>query len=515
MTSRQVMLNPSRDGDEAEEGEGIDGDGQSQTHAPSAAPSQSGPAHPAPTRPGRGKATGDGGNGIHLAGLLLRIIIGLLILGGALAIAAVLVSSRRQALQTPHEETVRRVRVVQAVPRPAEEVARTWQGYGTARARDRADIAAEVSGRVTMRPPHIEPGIAVSAGEVLVQLDDADYREHLQAAQSAAVALTAQLEGTDVEQERLREQVEQATEQVRLLQWEVERLEQARAGAAATELELMRLRASLSRLEGERLRLQQQLDVLPSRRAALRAEVMARRNEAAVAERQLQRTVVVSPIGGVLQTMDANVGEMMQAGQRVARVVDLRRIEVPLRLPARAQGEIRLGDMALVRAGSEGPGDGGRQAGQNGTWQARVARVAPEADPQTRTITVFLEVEQDAPDAGGAVQGLSSLLMPGRFVSAELAAGAGDGQMLLVVPRTAVINDRVWIAVEDERGLMRAQPRQVRIRYHVEARLPELDPQETQWSVIGAGVEPGDRVIVTNLDDLVSGGRVEVVEGAE
>jgi RND family efflux transporter MFP subunit len=500
------MLNPPGDGDggEAEEGGGIDGNGQS-------VPTRSGGGGSAePVLPVRGTGGSGGGSGARVASLLVRIAIGLLIIAGAIAVAGVLVLNRRQALQTPLGETVRRVRVVEAVPRPAEALARTWQGYGTARAMDRADVAAEVSGRVVMRPPHIQPGVAVSAGEVLVQLDDADYRERMLAAQSAAVALAAQLEGIDIEQERLGEQVQQAGEQVRLAQWEIDRLEEARAGAAGSELDLMRQRAALSRLESERLRLRQQLDTMPSRRAALLAEVAARRNEAAVAERQLQRTTVASPISGVLQELDANVGEMMQPGQRVARVVNLERIEVPLRLPASAQGEIRLGDAARVYAG-QGRGGGAGGNGQNGVWQARVARAAPEADPQTRTITIFLEVAQEAPEPGGTVEAMQRLLMPGLFVSAEVAAGSGNGEMLLVVPRRAVSSDRVWVAVEDENGLMRAQPRQVRIRYHVEARLPNLDPDETQWAVVGSGVEPGDQIIVTNLDELAPGIRVDVV----
>src|SRR5690606_16430647 len=112
------------------------------------------------------------------------------------------------------------------------------------------------------------------------------------------------------------------------------RLEEARAGAAAKEIEVMRLRAAVARQERERLALQQQLDSVPSRRAATLAELAARRNDAAVARRQLERTAVTAPIGGVLESIDADVGEWVTAGQPVARVVDLRRIEVPLRVPA-------------------------------------------------------------------------------------------------------------------------------------------------------------------------------------
>jgi multidrug efflux pump subunit AcrA (membrane-fusion protein) len=522
MKPGEAMLNPpaeGREGAAAAPGE----NGTSEDRRPMPFPAED-RTERASRKPDADRGTAGGGGEAHLrrVAFVVRLAVGLLILLAALALAAALVSNRQRALPAPPEEVARQVRAVEAVPQPAESVVRRWEGFGTARAKVQADVAAEVPGRVVARPAGIDPGIAVQAGDVLVRIEESDFRERMQSAQHAAAVLTAQLEGLEVEGQLLREQIEQAREQARLIQWEIERMEQARAGAAATELELVRLRTQLSRQESERLRIQQQLDAIPTRRAALEAELAARRNDASVAERQLGRTTVVSPIDGVLQAIDANVGEMMQVGQRIARVVDLQRIEIPLRIPASAQGEVRIGDVATVRASSAGVGNGlGRR------WEARIVRLAPEADPQTRTTTVFLEVEQDvryAAGAGSAEFGAgagnrgadwSHLLMPGRFVSAEVAARAGNGEMLVIVPRHAVADDRVWVAVEDAQGRTVAQPRQVRVLYSIEGEFAQLEGDETQWAVIGAGVHPGERVIITNLDELVPGGRVEVVAGRE
>ncbi len=448
----------------------------------------------------------EGGRGVRALGVLVRLGLGLAILGGSVTVAGVLVANRKQALMAPVEEVVRRVRVVEASAQEAGRVARRWEGFGTARAMSQAAVAPEVTARVVSRPGRIDPGASVEAGELLLKLDEADFLERLEAAQRAAESLAAQVEGLDVEERRLAEQVEQAEEGLRLTRWELDRLEEARAGAAAKEIEVMRLRAAVARQERERLALQQQLDSVPSRRAATLAELAARRNDAAVARRQLERTAVTAPIGGVLESINADVGEWVTAGQPVARVVDLRRIEVPLRVPASAHGAVRVRDTAQVR-----PTNG------NGTvWEARVARVSPTVDPATRTLTVYLEVDQaEAAWAGAESPAWAGLLLPGRFVSAEIAAAAGNGQRLILAPRRAVAGDRVWVALEDDEGRARAQPRQVRVLYHVIGEFPELAEGETQWAVIGAGVEEGERVIVTNLDELVAGVRVEVVEGEE
>lgn len=424
----------------------------------------------------------------------VRFAAGVLVLGAGLVIAAALIATRKTAHQTPIEEVVRRVDVIRMEPRPAGSIARTWEGFGTTRPRDQADLSAEVGGRVVYRAPGIDPGVRVRAGEVLVRIEDSDYTERLAAARSSIQALVARLEGLDVEETRLRDQVVRAEEQIAFTIWEIERVEQARAGAAATDLELVRLRAAQSRLEADRSRLAQSLELVPSRRQALEAELAAARSEEAMARRQVERTAITSPIDGVVQRIDVYTGEVVQPGRAIARVVGLRRIEIPLRVPAGAQAEIEIGAVARVRPGASAAG--------NRTWTARVARIAPEADPATRTIFVFLEVDQD--DAAP----VSSLLMPGQFVTADVPGRADAEASLFVVPRRAVAEDRVWVTVLDQSGATRAQPRPVTVLYHIEAAMPDLDPDETQWAVIGSGLNAGDVVIVSNLDDLFPGARV-------
>jgi RND family efflux transporter MFP subunit len=427
---------------------------------------------------------------------VVRLVAGVVVLGAGLLIAAALVATRPTAHQSPLEEVVRGVDVIRMDPRPAGSVPREWEGFGTARARDQADLSAEVGGRIVHRGPGIDPGVRVRAGDVLVRIDDADYAERLAAARSAIQSVLARIEGLDVERDRVQDQLASIQQQIEFTVWEIERVEQARAGAAATELELVRLRAALSRLESDRSRQAQQLELVPSRRQALDAELSAARNEESMARRQVERTTIASPIDGVLQRIDVHVGEIVQPGRAIARVVGLRRIEVPLRVAAAAQSEVEIGTVARVR-----PSVG---ADPSRSWEARVARIAPEADQSTRTIFVFLEIEQD--DSAPA----ASLLMPGQFVTARVSGRASSASAVYVVPRRAVADDRVWAAVTDQSGATRAQPRPVTVLYHVESKFPDLDPGETQWAVIGAGLSPGDLVIVSNLDDLHPGARVRV-----
>lgn len=120
---------------------------------------------------------------------------------------------------------------------------------------------------------------------------------------------------------------------------------------------------------------------------------------------------LVSPASGVVLERRAQAGEVVAAGQVVARIADLSSPLV-LRLPlsAREAARVRVGDVARVRVEDE-------QA--NGVEQAlsgRVTRVGQAAD--TRTGAISVEIELSAPPAA---------LRSGQVAHATLSVRAAPG----------------------------------------------------------------------------------------
>jgi multidrug efflux pump subunit AcrA (membrane-fusion protein) len=76
-----------------------------------------------------------------------------------------------------------------------------------------------------------------------------------------------------------------------------------------------------------------------------------------------------------------------------------------------------------------------------------------------------------------------------------------DIEPRVLVPRSAVQRDRVMVVNGDGR----AEPRIVNVSYYFEGAFPDLHPIEREWAVISAGLGPGERVIISNLDDLDPG----------
>lgn len=434
--------------------------------------------------------------------LLFRVLLGTAIVASGFGVMMTLSSLRKPIEMT---NLAARALTVRSMTVDRVTVAREWQGYGTARAMIAADVSAEVTGRVVERPEGIEDGVSVSEGQLLVRLESLDYERRVRTQQEAIASTQADLSGLEVEEARLNEQVELARAEVDTARRDYERTLDAQREGAASRGEIDSRERALRGAERSLAVLAQGLELVPSRRARLRATLEGQRAELEIAQRNLERTRIVSPIGGVVQRIGPEEGEWLNTGTAVARVVDVSRLEVPLRVPVSARRSIEPGDVVRLR-------EDGTSAGR---WQGVVTRVAPEADEASRTMTVFVEVRQESGDG---------VLQPGQFVTGRVRSGVGTERV--VVPRRAVVEDRVWVALplqagddgangSSDRRRVRQVP--VRVEYHISGRFQGLDGVETEWAVLeeGFGLSDGALVVLTNLGQLRAEMLVEVQDAGE
>ncbi|MCH9057397.1 MAG: HlyD family efflux transporter periplasmic adaptor subunit, partial [Planctomycetes bacterium] len=332
----------------------------------------------------------------RMVSIAARAGVGIAALAASIALYAALVATKPQSEETSSVRPPALVRTIVATP---VEVARAWEGFGTARAMNAADVSAEVSARVIERPEQIEAGAHVEAGDLLVRLDPIDFEQRVESAAQLAAALEADLESLTIEEFRIGEQVVLAAKEAEIRDREYARALNALESGGGNVAEVEQRLAALQRAQRELVALRQQADLIAPRRARLGAQLAGARADLALAQQDLDRTRIRAPITGVLQSIGPEVGELVGVGQAVARIVDTSRIEIPLRMPASSVHDIALGAPVSLRP--DGP--------VASVWLGNVARIAPEADPSTRMVTLFVEVEQDHEAMGGG-------LMPGRFV---------------------------------------------------------------------------------------------------
>lgn len=477
--------------------------------APAAGYDRVRPVAPPPDRP-KAKARS---TVLKVVSRVVRLLVGIGAIAVAVLIVVVLVKTRPAPNMLPLTESALAVRAAQA---QRVSLPQRWSAFGTVRPMDAADIAAEVSGRVVERPAGLEAGTAVRAGDTLIRIESSDFASRVAALKQRIEALRAQISGLEVEEASLGEQVQLAQEDAELAERELDRARQSVAAGAGNESAVDVRRQAVARARQTLEALRQQLDLIPTRRAQLNAQLAADRADLSIAERELARTNVVSPVTGVVREMFIDEGEWIRTGEPVARVVDLRRLEVPLRVPAGAAGLVAVGNEAEVR----------RDSAARSVWSGRVSRVSPEADPLTRTIEVYVEVEQsDAVGPDGLPKPGSEILLPGQFVTATVRGTTPIER--LAIPRRVVDGDRVLIAQPILNGdpagdgsdgsLMRVREVEVNVLRFDSGPLPMIVPGESQWAVLNdRGVLPdralraGDWMLLSNLEQLRPGMLVRV-----
>ncbi|MFG0286194.1 MAG: efflux RND transporter periplasmic adaptor subunit [Phycisphaerales bacterium JB039] len=430
---------------------------------------------------------------LRWASIGVRTVVGLGLLAGSTGLLIALARTRPVAERAAgvDEALVARTMALRPVEAPL-----VYTGYGVARAMAQAEVAAQAQARVVERPAAVEAGLAVSAGDLLVRLDDTEFAQRVRGAAKLVEATEAELDGLLVEEAAIARQIDLAEQEVAIQERDLQRARDIRERGGGSAAEIDARLTLLRRAERELAQMRERQALIPSRRAALQSRLENQRAALAVAEEELSRTRITSPIDGVLQEVMVEEGELLAPGQPVARVVDLRALEVPLRLAASSAGHVAPGDEAPLWV--DGPGQ--RQ------WPGTVARVSPDVDAAARSIIVYVELRQDA---GSDPR---TLLRPGQFMVGRVRTS--ESRRELIVPRRAVQDDTVWVAEPLGDDLARLVRRPVTIARYLEGDFEELAAGERQWAVLESGPAAGELVVLTALSDLVEGATVRLAPGA-
>jgi HlyD family secretion protein len=376
----------------------------------------------------------------------------------------------------------------------AVSVQRQWTGYGTAEAVYSANVPARVTATVTRIPPDILEGSAVTKGQVLVELDDSDYVNQLRIAQQDLAGVQARLDQLDTQENWLTQRLEVETSDLALAQDELERIKNLFERSAANQKDVDAADRAVLSARRSRLLVEESLNGIKPRRDQLLAEKAGLVSSADTAGQNLQRCSIKSPIDGVLQFVDVEVGENLTPGQRVARVVNLQRVQTPLSLAANARPHVRVGDPVRLTS----------TANPTLFWDSTVARITPEDDPQTRTFYAYVEVAIDQTSTQNR-RVVPAMLAPGVFVSGVVREA--DSRPRLVVPRRSIRTQRVMV-IRD--GYI--QSNQVREDYAYHGALPALGLPDDQWAVLNSGIEAGDLVVLNPTRSLSDGQQVDPVQ---
>ncbi len=417
-----------------------------------------------------------------------RLVVVIVLLLIATAIFVTLVTTKTQLAVEIGERALPAVIVMDVKQVPIQ---RSTVGYGTADAMQHADVPTEVSSTVLVLPPTTRVGRSIKRGELIVELDAGDFRQQLVRAEQAYSSAKSALALLEVERVAAEERAVLANEDKSLAEVEFARIQEAQTKGAAKQREVDAAKQKLLSVSSAAINANEAANRFPAKEEQAYSNVSSANAEVELARENVKRCKVVSPIDGVIQEVDVRVGEHVNKGKRIARIVNSSALEIPLRLPSHARSFVQIGDKAKLRSA----GFGKRK------WESRIGRIAPEDDTNSRTMIVYLDINQDAQSG--------SSIPPGLFVRGEIKS-VKDTKPRWVVPRRSVKEDRVLV-VRD--GIVRSLP--VSVDYSVTGDLPVFNLPDQDWVVLETTLTEGDYLVVDPGGSLRDGMSVRAILASE
>lgn len=264
------------------------------------------------------------------------------------------------------------------------DMLRQVRGPGTLAAEEVRWVSAVTQGRVERKL--IQPGTAVTAGTVILELSNPDVdrqaleaQRQLVAAQSELANLRATLQNQILSQEAAIATVNSEYREA-LRQAEVNEGLSSRGLAAPMDVAKARDRGAelQTRLEVERKRLGFLRESTRTQVAAQEAQVEMLRGIVAFHRGQVTSMQVRAGTDGVLQDLPVEMGQWVNSGATLARVVQPGRLKAVLRIPETQVRDVTVGQPASIDT-------------RNGIVKGRVVRIDPAAQNGTVTVDVALE----------------------------------------------------------------------------------------------------------------------------
>lgn len=423
------------------------------------------------------------------------LAIALPLLAGA-AITVWLVTGR---MPPPRAAGTERVHSVAAIQAPSVEWIPRATGYGVARPSRVWRAVAEVSGRIVFRAPGVESGAILPKGTIVLRIERADYELAVAEAQAAIAAQQARLDDLKARESSIERSLAIERQRLALAQRDLQRQRElfdkgsvSRAVLDAQHRETLLQSQSVQELENS-------LEQIPAERRRLEAELAGASSRLRQARLDLPRTSVEIPFDLRVSAAPAEVGQYVSTGELLLEgdgvgateveaevpLAQFRAILDPLRAQVLASAaelddrlramdlsaEVRLrtsaGDEPMVR------------------WPARVDRISDAIDPRTRTVGVVVVVEKPYERARPPQQ---PPLVKGMYVEVAFCAPARPATVVL--PRTAVHEGRVYVADGDDRLAIRE---------------PQWRYRHGGFVVVGSGIEPGERVVISDPVPAIAG----------
>lgn len=362
----------------------------------------------------------------------------------AIIISVLLILFKPVAEKEPSTDAPPFVETVTAV---AETIAVPINSQGTVRPSQQIRMIAEVSGRITHVAEDKMNGGFFDKGDLLLVIDDTDYRLALRRSEAQMAVAKQQLERVRIEAEQARQDLKQM----------------GRESSSVTDYALKKPHI-----------------------AEAEANLRAAQADLEIARLQLDRSRITAPFNGRAIKRHVDLGQYVSTGTQLAEIYSIERVEVSLPLS--------LDQLDLLGIHSQQPLKDKQKlnvilSADVSTallqWQAEVSYIESQLDTTNRLMNLVVKV--DRPFELLATD--KTALTPGMFVKASLK-GVPKSSVFRLPRNSLRIGNTLWLIDTNNR---------------LEIRDIGIYTKDEKYIYVKSGLQSGERIVIGAIDYPVNG----------
>lgn len=357
---------------------------------------------------------------------------------------------------------------VKVVPVRRRDLVMRLESPGEAYTERNIILKTEVTG--TIKNLNAKEGKHVRAGEVLVEIDDQEYRLRWERSEALRLKYLSDLLLDKQFAPPAKEMDPAAADRIKRAEQDF-----SKAGSLFGQGMISREDFEKAKRTYESLLIEsgvKQEEVMAAAKGLTQAEI-----DAKIAQLELDRTKIRAPFDGIVSDIKVSPQESISAGRELFTLVDLSRIKVQARVLESEIGKMKVGYEAGLRF-SAYPGR---------TFRGHVEAVSPIINPEDRTCAVHIAVDNPREE-----------IKPGMHAEVEIAADIYKDRLLVPQESVLVRGGRKLVFVIEE-GLAKWR--------YIEVGLENKD-----FAEVLDGVKEGEMVIVEGHFTLAHDARVQVAQ---
>jgi RND family efflux transporter MFP subunit len=329
-------------------------------------------------------------------------------------------------------------------------------------------MKAEVEGVVESLP--VRESQHVKKGDVLLKLDEKQYRLDYESAEAARLKALSELildqQFSDVEEAS----GDKGQETAALAKKQFDEARELYKKGLISRAEFEKKSQQYERIlieSGEK-----KDEVMAAMKGLTQAEISVKKAQIA-----LEKTRIVAPFSGIITDIKVSPGENITVGRELFTLVNISRIRVHARVLESEIGKMKVGREVDLRF----------SAYSGKVFKGKVSAISPVVNPEDKTCKVFVDVDNPKEE-----------IKPGMHAEVEIAAEIYENRLL--VPQDAILtrSGRKLLFVVEE-GLAKW-------------RYIEVGLENEDFAEVLDGLEAGEQVIIEGHFTLAHDASVKIVE---